>query len=75
VFSFREKVEGLLVGERTGKRPFVIINSIKLSIVSIRRPLYSATGAVAVVKGEAGEWAGLMSPVRRKRVWASSAFI
>ena len=37
-----------------------------------RRPLKSAAGAVAVVRGEEGECAGLVSPTRWKRAWRSS---
>jgi len=50
----------------------VTINSIELSIFNRRRPLKSAAGAVAVVRDEAGEWAGLVSPTRWKRAWESS---
>ena len=60
------------MGEGDGKRPFVIINSIEQSILGRRRPLKSAAEAVSVVRGKAGEWAGLVSPIRWKRVWESS---
>jgi len=50
----------------------VMINSIELSIFNRRRPLKSAAGAVAVVRGEAGECEGLVSPTRWKRAWESS---
>ena len=62
---------GLRFGEGDWKRPFVMINSIELSIFNRRRPLKSAAVAVAVVRGEAGEWAGLVSPTRWKRAWES----
>jgi hypothetical protein len=39
VLGFQQKVYGVRLGERTGKRPFVIINSIELIIFSRRRPL------------------------------------
>ena len=39
------------MGERSGKRPFVIQISIELSMFSERHPLQSAAGAVAVVPG------------------------
>ena len=69
---FFEKDVAVLFERGTVKRPFVIINSMEFSMVSSKRPLYSAAGAVAVVRGEVGEWAGLVSPVRRKRVCESS---
>jgi len=49
-----------------------MINLIELSIFNRRRPLKSAAGTVAVVRGEVGEWAGLVSPTRWKRAWESS---
>jgi len=49
-----------------------MINSIELSIFNRRSPFTSAAGVVAVVRGEAGEWAGLVSPIRWKRAWESS---
>ena len=55
-----------------GKRPFVMTNSMELSIFNKRRPLKSAAGAVAVVRGEEGGCAGLVSPTRWKRAWESS---
>ena len=62
-----------VVGVRRREAPVcVMINSIELSIFNRRRPLKSATVAVAVVRGEAGEWAGLVSPTRWKRAWESS---
>ena len=36
---FSEKGVGSIVGGGTGKRPFVIINSMELSMVSSNRPL------------------------------------
>ena len=60
------------MGEGDGKRPFVMINSIELSMFNRRSPFTSAAGVVAVVRGEAGEWAGLVSPIRWKRAWESS---
>ena len=49
-----------------------MMNSIELSIFNRRRPLKFAVGAVAVVRGEAGECAGLVSPTWWKRAWESS---
>jgi len=60
------------LGEGHGKRPFVIINSTELSIFNRRHPLKSAAGVVAVVRGEAGECAGLVLPTQWKRAWESS---
>jgi len=65
-FGFRKKVYGLDGGRRR-KAPICDDDSIELSILSRRRPLKSAAGAVAVVRGEAGEWAGLVSPGGRGR--------
>jgi len=42
------------------------------SILNRRRPLKSAAGAVAVLRREAGEWAGLVTPTQWKRAWESS---
>jgi len=47
-----------------------MINSRELSIFN-RCPLKSAAGAVAVVRAEAGECAGLVSPTRWKRALES----
>ena len=41
-------------------------------IFNRRRPLRSAAGAVAFVRGEAGRCAGLVSPIRWRRAWESS---
>jgi len=62
------------LGEGDRKRLFVMINSIDLSIFNKRErhPLKSAAGAVSVVRGEAGEWAGLVSSTQWKRAWESS---
>ena len=51
------------MGEGHGKHPFVMTNAMELSIFNRRRPLKSAAGAVAVVRGEAGECAGIAHPV------------
>jgi len=52
-----------------------MLNSIELNIFNRRRPLKSAAGAVAVVREEVGECAGLVSPTRWKRAWESSGVI
>jgi len=48
---------------------------MELSIVRSKRPLWSAAGAMAVVRGEVGEEAELISPVRRRRVCESSSVV
>jgi len=45
---------------------------MELSRFNRRRPLKSAVGAVAVVRGEEEECAGLVSPTWWKRAWESS---
>jgi len=58
----------ILSGGGAEKRLVAILDSIEFSIVSCKRPLQLRLEPVAVVRGEAGKCAGLMSPTRQRRV-------